>query len=62
MKKIRFIHFASTSGTAEGLFITDNLDTEADEFISGGFEVVSDTVQEVDLSGDFPINYTFNRE
>ena len=58
----RIIHFSNENGSREGVFITDDLKTSAEDFVPFGTDLQSDETYEEEMPSGFPINYALWRE
>ena len=64
MEHIRIIHADRSAGDMcdERIAITTEMDTPAEDYFPTGFEVISDTVHDIELPSGFPVDHTFRKE
>lgn len=56
MATIRIIHYAGENNSSrEGVYFTEDFDTDTEDFIPHGCKLVSDTEEELDLPSLFPL-------
>jgi hypothetical protein len=61
-REIRIIITSNTSGSIEEVFFTEDLDSDVDDFIASGLDLVSDTIiEDHELPMGFPIETTLRK-
>lgn len=60
---VRIIHWIDPKDSYnEGIYITEDIDTDAGDFVPYGCTLYSDTQHDIDLPSGFPIEYGFKKE
>ena len=59
---IRIIHYIEPGHSREGIYITEDLETEAGDFVPYGCRLYSDTQHDIQLPGGFPIENQFEKQ
>lgn len=55
MATIRIIHYAGDNSSREGVYFTEDLETDVADFIPYGCKLVSDDEEDIDLPSSFPL-------